>query len=443
VDEKPTPDERITAGRDAAIRLTRGQFEMSELARSRSLRSSHTSMLTRSLALVLLLVSALDAGAAARLRVVTAPFGVPVVYSDLYAQLAVDLTAAVGQLAPLHPDLGTRPVYAAELLPANGNRGTDLLQTSTMGGVRAYLDALQRLGVRGVVFPIGYPLLLDRFPGSAQYLDFYRQVMAEVRARGMTVDIESSVAFANSPFSSITWDYSQTTFAQFVQDRHDMAAKIVAELKPDYLDLGAEPDTEAKLTGFAQLNVPANWAQTISAITQGISRDSTKIGTGVGTWNNVSFVDAESALPIDFIALHIYPVDAGSIATALQAVTIARAHGKAVVIDEAWLFKARAGESTSIASDTTVFARDAYSFFAPLDQQFLRFLDDFARVDGVSFISPFWSSYFFSYIPYTTATASLPYSAIVQQANSAAAQNIVRGQSSATGAYYASLIAGH
>jgi hypothetical protein len=311
-----------------------------------------------------------------------------------------------------------------------------------MAGVRAYLDALQGLGVRGVVFAIGYPLLLDRFPGSAQYLDFYRQVMAEARTRGMTVDIESSVIFANSPFSSITWDYTKTTFAQFVQDRHDMAAKIVTELAPDYLDLGAEPDTEARLTGYAQLNTPATWAQTINTIIQGISRGSTKIGTGVGTWNAVSFVDAESAVPIDFIALHIYPIDATSIATAFQAAAVARAHGKAIILDEAWLFKARAGESTSIASDPTIFGRDAFSFFAPLDEEFLHFLDGFARVEGVSFVSPFWSSYFFSYIPYTAATASLPYADIVQQVNSAASQNIVRGQSSVTGAYYAALIAG-
>lgn len=392
--------------------------------------------------IVLATVVAAGLHAAPRRRVIVAP-GVPAAYADLYAQLSAELTVAEAQVAPLQPQLEPQPIYAAELLPANGNRGTDLLQPTTIYGVSAYLDALQGMGVRGVVFAIGYPLLLDRFPNSAQYLDFYRQVMSELRKRGMTVTIESSVVFANSAFSTITWDYSKTTFPQFLQDRHEMAMKIVTQLAPDYLDLGAEPDTEAKLTGFAQLAVPAVWAQSIGTIIQGINRGSTRIGTGVGTWTSPSFVDAECAQPIDFIALHIYPVDASSIATAFQAAATARAHGKPIIIDEAWLFKMRRGESTSIADDTAIFGRDAFSFFAQLDQQFLEFLDDFARVEGVSFISPFWSTYFFSYIPYDAATGALPYAEIVKQVNSAASQNIVNHQYSATGLYYRSLAAGH
>jgi hypothetical protein len=369
------------------------------------------------------------------------PPSIPAEYRDLYAQLTSQLAAAEAQVAPMHPELQPPPLYATELLPANGNRGADLLRSGTIDGVRLYLDRLQLLGVQGVVFAVPYPLLLDRYPNSAQYVDFYRQVMAELRKRGMTVDIESSVVFANSPFSSIAWDYSKTTFAQFVQDRHSMAATIVSQLAPDYLDLGGEPDTEAKLTGFTQLNTPAVWAQTTAQIIQGIDRGSTKIGVGIGTWSNVAFVDAESALPIDFIALHIYPIDATSISTAFQAASIARGRGKSVILDEAWLFKARPGESGNIAADATVFGRDAFSFFAPLDQRFLRWIDDFARAEHVAFVSPFWSTYFFAYIPYADAASSLPYSDIVQQVNAAASQNILRGVFSATGKSYGGLIA--
>jgi hypothetical protein len=382
-----------------------------------------------------------SAHAAARRRA-EVPVGPPAAYQDLYAQLTMQLAAAEGQVAPLHPELSAQPLYAADLLPANGNRGEDLLQPGTMDGVRAFLDRFQQLGIHGVVFPIGYPLLIDRFPRSAEYLQFYQEVMAEVRKRGMTVDIESSVVFANSPFSSIQWDYSKTAFADFVRERHDMTARIVSQLAPDYLNLGSEPDTEAKLTGYGQLDNPASWAQYLDQIIQGIDRGKTRIGAGLGTWNSAAFVDAEGALGIDFIALHIYPVDSASISTALRACSIARTRQKRIIVDESWLFKARAGESSSIAADANVFLRDAFSFFAPLDQQFLHFMDDFARVEGVEFLSAFWSTYFFAYIPYGPSTQSLAYSSIVQQVNSAASQNIVKGQYSSTGYYYGSLIAG-
>ncbi len=394
------------------------------------------------IALILLLSAGSPADAAGRRRAVQQPQGFPPAYADLYLQLAAQLDAAQARLTPLHPERGQQPIYAAELLPANANRGPALLQPGVIDGVRAFLDRFQQLGIRGVVFALGYPLLLDRYPNSSQYLSFYQQVMAETRKRGMIVDIESAVIFANSPFSPIVWDYSKTTFSQFVQDRHDMTAKIVSQLAPDYLDLGAEPDTEAKLTGYAQLNVPSTYAQSINDIIRGIDRGSTRIGVGLGTWNSVAFIDAETQLPIDFIALHIYPIDSGSISTAFQGAEIARARGKQVIIDEAWLYKAKPGESSSIAADADIFARDTFSFFVPLDEQFLHLLDDFARVEGVTLISPFWSTYLFAYLPYSPATASLPYDQIVAQVNRAATANILAGQYTPTGYSYAALIAG-
>lgn len=389
-----------------------------------------------------LLAIALASTASADRRRVVSNVGVPIAYADLYNLLSAQLDAAEAQVAPLHPELRPQPIYAADLLPANANRGTDLLQPQAIAGVRAFLDRFQQLGINGVVMTLGYPLLLDRFPNSAQYLQFYQQVMAEARGRGMTVEIESSVLFTNSAFSSITWDYSATPFSQFVQERHDMISKIVTQLAPDYLELGAEPDTEAKLTGYTQLNVPSVWAQSIGQIIAGIDRGSTKLGTGIGTWDSISFVDAELQIGIDFIGLHIYPIDSTSMATAFQAASIARARGKPIVIDEAWLYKMRPGESTSIAGDTVIFSRDAFDFFMPLDQRFLRFLDDFARAEGVALISPFWSTFFFGYLPYSQSTAALSYDRIVAQVNTIAATNVVKGFATPTGAYYGMLIAG-
>ncbi len=390
-------------------------------------------------AIVALLLAIAAPALAARQEIVQR---VPRAYADLYSLLGSQLAAAEAQMAPFHPELKPQPLYAADLIAADANRGTDLLKPQAIAGVRAFLDALQQLGVRAVVFTVGYPVLLDRFPNSAQYLDFYKQVVAESRKRGMVVEIESAVLFTNSPFSALTWDYSAVPFAQFTQERHDITQKIVTELAPDYLELGAEPDTMSRLTGYAELNQPATFAQHIAQVISGIDRGSTKIGAGLGTWGNIGFVQAEVLLPLDFIGLHVYPIDSGSMATAYQASNIARAHGKTIVVDEAWLYKMRPGENTSIAGNTVIFSRDTYGFFAPLDEAFLHMLDDFGRVESAALISPFWSTFFFGTLPYTTQTAAASYADLVQTVNAVAAANVVKGVNTPLGTYYGALIAG-
>jgi hypothetical protein len=370
------------------------------------------------------------------------PLEVPPEYRALYTTLSLQIAAAEAQLAPLHPEKGPQPLYAAELLPANCNRGEALLQPGAISGVQLYLDRLQQLGIRAVTLPVGYPILIERFPRSAEYLQFYRQVVSEIRGRGMTLDIESAVMFTNSPFSPVQWDYSSMTLADLTRERHDMIAKIVSQLSPDYLNLGSEPDTEARLTTYSQLLNPATYAQYIGAVMQGIDRGRTKIGTGIGTWDSLTYLDAELLLPIDFVALHIYPLDSGSASTAIEACNRTRARGKRILIDEAWLFKMRPGETTGIAADTTVFARDAFSFFAPLDQQFLHYIDDLARAEGIEYVSMFWSTYLFAYVPYNPTTAALSYSDLVGQVNAAAMQNLVSGRYTTTGRYYGEIAAG-
>ncbi len=337
---------------------------------------------------------------------------------------------------------GRRPVYAAELLPANGNRGVELLDLHALQGTRVWLTRFAQLGIRGVVFAVPYPLLMRTYPGSSMYLNFYRSVVSEARARGMTVEIESSVVFANSPFSPVRWDYSKSSVEQLMRDRREMIATIVRELAPDYLDIGAEPDTEARLTGKRELNDPARYAQYLAGILSGLDRRKTKIGAGVGTWSSPDFVSREVFLPLDFIALHMYPVSAQTFANAAEVCRIAKQAKKEVIIDEAWLYKAMPGEVRDIASNARIFARDAFSFWAPLDQRYLRLISDFARAQRISFVSPFWSTYFFSYLDYDAGAAQLPYSDLMREVNSRASRSVMDARFSDTGVFYHDLIAG-
>jgi hypothetical protein len=273
------------------------------------------------------------------------------------------------------------------------------------------------------------------------YVSFYRNVVAEARRRGMTVEIESAVVFANTPFSSVRWDYSNLTVERLTRERREMISTIIEQIAPDYLDLGAEPDTFARLTGLRELNDPARYADHIAALIKGIDRKKTKIGAGFGTWSNPEFARREAELPIDFIALHIYPVDAQAFANAAEGCRIAREKKKEILLDEVWLYKANPGEVTNIASNAKVFARDAFSFWAPLDQRFLRLISNFARAEKIKLVSPFWSTYFFSYIDYDTGVSQLPYADLVQLVNSTATRSVMTGRFSVTGVAYHDLIA--
>lgn len=80
-----------------------------------------------------------------------------------------------------------RPVFGAELLPANGNAATRFAIPAYLKGTIAYIDALRSLGVQGVKIAAVYPILASDFPGSAGYLSYYKSVAAELRKRGMKV----------------------------------------------------------------------------------------------------------------------------------------------------------------------------------------------------------------------------------------------------------------
>ena len=369
------------------------------------------------------------------------PASVPAEYRAMVSQFDKTLRPLEKQFQKA-ARAGRRPLYAAELLPANGNRGVELLDLHALQGTRVWLTRFAQLGIRGVVFAVPYPLLMRTYPGSSMYLNFYRRVVSEARGRGMTVEIESSVVFATSPFPPVGWDYSKSSVEQLMRDRREMIGTIVRELAPDYLDIGAEPDTEARLTGKRELNDPARYAQYLAGILSGLDRGKTKIGAGVGTWSSPDFVSREVFLPLDFIALHMYPVSAQTFANAAEVCRIAKQAKKEVIIDEAWLYKAMPGEVTDIASNAKIFARDAFSFWAPLDQRYLRLISDFARAQRISFVSPFWSTYFFSYLDYDAGTATLPYSDLMREVNSRASRSVMDARFSDTGVFYHDLIAG-
>ncbi len=200
-------------------------------------------------------------------------------------------------------------IFGAELLPANSNRGSDLLNPGVIQGVVLYLDRLKELGVQGVTMPLGYPLYTPTFPRYQEYVQFYKMVVQEIRKREMELDIESSVLFGNTIFSAVKVDYSGLTFDQFKTQRKEMIATIIQDLPPDYLNMGAEPDTEYELTGFKEFNSPEQYTAYLNYVLNGLDRSTTKIGAGIGTWGNMAYVQSFATnTNLDFISMHVYPI---------------------------------------------------------------------------------------------------------------------------------------
>ena len=367
---------------------------------------------------------------------------VPERYEGLYRLLSAQLDDFERRY-PSSPTAAEAPLWGAELLQANANRGEALLQPNAMPGVRLFLDRFQGLGFRAVSVSVNCPLLAPAFPRAAEYAAFYRDVAREVRRRGMKLEVESGVLFANTAFSPVTLDRRALSFTDFVALRRQHVAAIVRELAPDWLNLGAEPDTEARLTGFAALNDPAQRAAMIRTILEGLDRGSTSIAAGIGTWNDSRFLTTLlSQVKLDAVAIHLYPIGRQQIDALGEACRIAKKAGKPILLDETWLYKIGPGEPEGMATSERVIKRDCWSFWTPLDRRFLKVIDALARIEGVAYVSPFWTHLYFAAVPFEADLDASPYATVNARHLQAVQAAVLSGRLSPLGETVKALLAG-
>jgi hypothetical protein len=372
---------------------------------------------------------------AAEMTPMPTPIPVPAAFHPLYDELQTRLEAAQSYFAA-RPDAGGQPGLVLELLVANGNRGEDLLRPDTLDTTRLFLDRFKEIGARGVAVQIVYPLLGKDYPRSDEYLDFYRAVADEVRQRGLTLIVATGAPFAGTEFSTLHVDYSGKTPKSYLQERLDQASVIAGELRPDYLCLSEEQSTERMLTG---LDITTNdYFDFLSSAPAAIESPSgVKLGAGSGSWERQDLVQRliqETSL--DFVDIHVYPLSSGFtdyLRVTADWASDARTAGKEVVIGEAWLYKASAEELQSGVGFQTLFGRDVYSFWQPLDVMFMDTAVELGRATGVSYLSFFWSRYLFGYVDYADLPLGATGQALQQAANLASWTAFARGELSATG----------
>jgi hypothetical protein len=361
------------------------------------------------------------------------PPAVPGEYQSLADELNNELGSFEGKLSQQIDPGPSKVIIATELSFANGNIGEGLLSPNIMDLNRTLLDRLQAIGVKGVVMQISYPLLDPSFPRSAEYLQFYKNIVREVHQRGLKVLVESGAIFAGTDYSTVKVDWSKYTTDTFLKGREDQVLLIANQVKPDYLMIGNEPTTEAMLTHLTI--TPQAWGLFLADTLSKIDRSGVAlVGTGVGTWEDPAYFDqAMRVSGSDFIDIHIYPMGPGAVLLdrALTYAQQARAAGKRVTISESWLYKAAPQINNGYTNFADVYNRDVYGFWEPYDLRFITDLLKLADITHTDFVSFFWIRYFFSYLDYQPTDHNQSTAAFNRQINQASGANIQSGSYSA------------
>ncbi len=370
---------------------------------------------------------------------------VPAEYEDIYAELADKLQELDAYLEDVQNGGTTHTVFSVELINANSNRGEALLEPYNFLACQRTLEALKDLGVTGITMSVQYPVLNPDFPRSDAYLMFYRWLAAETRSLGLSLVIETTTVFPQPEISPLGVDYTGLTLEEYMREKRAMVETVLRDLRPDYLTVENEPGTQQANTGL-DFSV-ANQAAIVNHILSGIDRGETRIGAGAGTWEDLAYFESLSGIAgLDYLDMHIYPIQGELvIERAERILEMARSTAKGLAVSEAWLYKASSSEVASgqnVAMAADIFARDAYSFWAPLDQAFLEVMVELSHYLELEFISPFWMQYLFAYLPYSPATEERGYAWVIGLVNSQTWVKIQAGTLTSTGEAYKELISG-
>lgn len=371
------------------------------------------------------------------------PAAVPSEHRALYAELEGRLDAFLRDAPPArHP----RPLRAASLLTVNAHVGEKLFSEPWQRTHRLYLDRLQALGAEAIALAAGYPILTPGFRDAAAYLDFYAGIAAEIRARGMKVVVKHNTLLPGYTALPVARHYRTLDAARFGRERYAEAARVVEQVRPDYLSLVGEPGTHNDATGLA-LSVE-QWVGYVRAVVDRLRRDlpahRTLVGAGAGTWESAGYFEGYARIgALDYVDLHVYPLSNGIrdyLRVAADWTRRVRAidPGKRAIVGESWLYKAGRRELAQTAANKTIFARDVFRFWAPLDVKFLGAVDALCRGAGIELHAPFWTRYFFAYLEADAPElAGKRPDELMELANRAAFAAMAAGRTTITGRAFA------
>jgi len=375
---------------------------------------------------------------------------VPPTYQDLYTELnnyLVSFNATLGPTkASAYPTLMTGSLKAA-----NSNIGPQLLNGTT--GMQLQLNALKAMGAQAIMVEVGFPVLYQPFLTSqgqsySAYVAYYQGVATAVRQAGLKLIVEDDTLQSDDVQAG--WNtapfYATLNWTRYQQARAQTALTVAQTMRPDYMVVLQEPNTEFGNTGQSEVDTPGGSAALLSQIIASVRQSGVpglKVGAGTATstLNALSFIQQYVALPVDFIDMYIYPVNRNYLLIAFQIASIAAAAGRPVSVTECWLWKARDSEINVLTPDQFR-ARDPFSFWAPLDAYFIQTMQHLANHTQMLLLDPFDAEYYFAYQTYNASTENLTQAQILAEQTSAATAANQQAQYTSTGmSYYHSIVA--
>ena len=187
---------------------------------------------------------------------------------------------------------------------------------------------------------------------------------------------------ADSPLNPGNY-YKTLDFATYQARRSQHNIILAKEIKPDYLLLQTEPDTDAVDDFRTELYNGTKDAAMIKQFVTDLENanipglhTTIQLGSGCGAWISgwKTYISGLVAIPgLDKLDTHVYNIQPdinqiGEFAVAMQIADIAHAAGKGVSISELWCHKSVVLSGFNEGSDSLVDirVRDPFSFWQPL-----------------------------------------------------------------------------
>lgn len=384
---------------------------------------------------------------------------VPPVYQDLYTQLTTDVTDFQKAITSSW-DGSTHSIdFAGQLTVANSNNGPQLL--SGMPLIQSEILFLKSVGAKAVSVEVSFPMLNPTFLNGAnssyqsQFASFYGSVADFIHAQGMKVIVESQ-SMIPSGLQSQNWPtlpafYASLTFPAYMAARAQTAAIVAQTMHPDYFVLQEEPDTEASQSGQSEAGTVTGSTMMLAgslAAVRAANVSGVKLGAGFGSWLQAfpDFANSFTQQPLDFLDMHVFPIMEQTKScspsgkpcafpnfwqNALTILSTARAANKPMTISQCWLRKARDTEWPPVGGLGDVEeAREAYSFWQPLDLAFLQTIYDLANYGQMDFVVPFNTQNYSSYLTWSggSPTCAIPSCTAIQGEGGGNTPSLVFGE---------------
>jgi fibronectin type 3 domain-containing protein len=381
----------------------------------------------------------------------TVPQAYQAIYNNMTTQIsAFQTTVNQGWKGTAYP-----VEWAPHLSSAESDQFTALLGSGYFNQtVLLELQEIRATGAKAVTVHINFPVLYQPFytytgnPSQyEQFVSFYQQVASAVHTRGMKLIVESTVSEAldGTQGSAFAPYYQTLGWNDYMTFRAQNAVNVAQLVKPDYLSLICEPDSESTNAYQPTENSPTGAMQLLQTILTALQEakvTNVMIGAGAGTWISdfTTYLQNFSTTNLNYIDMHVYPVNNNDLMNVLAGASIIQQSGKKIGVSEAWANKLANSELGTL-NINTVDSRDVFSFWAPIDTAFLQAMVDCAQYQQFEFFSPSYPEYFAAYLNYTTDGTLTPQELLPDASQAAGAANQT-GAFTSTGVAFTKMLVG-